>query len=251
MDYIEYKEQGTFSKKLLTCIFGIGVLLTFYIGQIAAVIFEVIAESLRWQITGENGIDLYFPMMFLVEVVTILILIAIYFKQIRYYIVKELQTPFIFIGKCLAYYALMYILLIVFNMLDYLLYPDLFDVVGDNQDYIETALQSVGILMFLSITITGPIVEEFYFRYVVIDKILIFFPKYIAAIFASLFFAFIHIGFAQAFAAPDQVLHLMFGYLPVAIALGFIYVREKNMTYNIIIHMLNNLLAVVSIIMTM
>lgn len=245
MDYFQANIETKSSNKIKTVVIGILVLLCFYIGQYLGLFITYGIGFLQGgEITDNQFMVLSFTGMFIIEVITIAILIIIYRHQIYYYITKELSSPFKMIYKVLMYYFIMAFLVTVFSNLDAFLYPELIDVYGDNEDFIDQALLSFNIIMILSITITGPIVEEFYFRYIVIDKILVWMPKYLAAFVSAIFFSFIHIGIAQALDYPGQIIHLILGYMPMALAFGFAYVREKHMIYNIILHMINNSLAV-------
>lgn len=86
------------------------------------------------------------------------------------------------------------------------------------------------ILMFF--VIYTPIMEEFLYRYVIIDRIFKF--KKISIIVSSFIFAIVHI--------PNDIISFSI-YFILGIILGFSYWKTKNLGVSISIHMLENLIA--------
>ena len=88
------------------------------------------------------------------------------------------------------------------------------------------------IIIFLSISILTPVVEELFFRGLLIDLLYRKFTKYSSVILSSIVFAILHVDLLGA---------LIFG-----IILGFIYIRTESLSIPIFIHIANN--TIVSII---
>lgn len=234
---------------------GVLIIISFFVVQFAASIIMVLLIVRHGGQINSDGSNItsialkdMFTGMVIAESVFIGILIAIYNKRIFKNIKSTFDSSIGFIIKLLGYYFLLWGATIVFSIIDTTLFPNLIEEAGANQDVIEQALTltpSAG--MLISICITAPIVEEFVFRYGIISKLLYGVNKYVAAVIAALIFSFAHVGFDQMTSAP-LFIHLMIGYMGQALVFSYIYAREQSLVYPILIHIINNVQAVVLII---
>lgn len=234
---------------------GVLIIISFFVVQFAAsIIMALLIVKHGGQINSDGSnitsiaLKDMFTGMVIAESVFIGILIAIYNKRILKKIKSTFDSSIEFIIKLLGYYFLLWGATIAFSIIDTTLFPNLIEEAGANQDVIEQALTltpSAG--MLISICITAPIVEEFVFRYGIISKLLYGVNKYVAAVIAALIFSFAHVGFDQMTSAP-LFIHLMIGYMGQALVFSYIYAREQSLVYPILIHIINNVQAVVLII---
>lgn len=234
---------------------GVLIIISFFVVQFAASIIMVLLIVRHGGQINSDGSNItsialkdMFTGMVIAESVFIGILIAIYNKRIFKNIKSTFDSSIGFIIKLLGYYFLLWGATIVFSIIDTTLFPNLIEEAGANQDVIEQALTltpSAG--MLISICITAPIVEEFVFRYGIISKLLYGVNKYVAAVIAAFIFSFAHVGFDQMTSAP-LFIHLMIGYMGQALVFSYIYAREQSLVYPILIHIINNVQAVVLII---
>ncbi len=234
---------------------GVLIIISFFIVQfVAGVIMVLLIVKHGSQISGDGSnitaiaLKDMFTGMVIAETIFIGILIAIYNTRIIKSVKSTFESSIGFILKLIGYYALLWAATIVFSLVDTTLFPNLIEEAGANQDVIEQALTltpSAG--MLISICITAPIVEEFVFRYGIISKLLYGVNKYVAAVIAALIFSFAHVGFDQMTSVP-LFTHLMIGYMGQALVFSFIYAREESLVYPILIHILNNVQAVILII---
>lgn len=238
----------------LTRFTGVLIIISFWIVQFLAAVLMVVFLTAHGNLGAiESAQDLSGPMqdmflgMMVAELLMIIILVIIYNKRIWNKTKDALSQPVEFLLKIAGYFGLLWVVTIVFSIVDSTLFPQLISEAGDNQELIETALATPSLPMIISICITAPIVEEFVFRFGIISKLLYGVNKYVAAVIAALIFSFAHIGFSQMTSLP-LFIHLMIGYLGQALVFSFIYAKEDNLIYSIAIHILNNLQAVILIV---
>lgn len=122
----------------------------------------------------------------------------------------------------------------VVNIIVVLLMNNIYDIdTTANQSAIYNILEENAMIMFLPMIILGPFVEELVFRHIIIGKLSYKINKTITIIISSLIFAFLHTGFSK------EILI----YLPMAIALSYLYIRTKeNFAATFLFHMSWNLL---------
>ena len=158
------------------------------------------------------------------QVICFGILIVMYFKMIKKDILKlNLKSVLLTIG--------IGILLVIFNdWVTHLLRS--IDVPMSNQDMIESMFSDYKILMGLVVSIFAPVTEELVFRYSLGTLIK---NKWIFLIVSSCLFGLMHgIGV------------ITFLYIFIGLVLGFAYLKsEKNVAVPMIIHIVNNLSAVI------
>ncbi len=234
---------------------GLGIVISFFVVQFFASVLMMLFISMEniSDITQDQLISLMLSDMFkgmvIAESIFIIIIAIIYRKVLKGRLSTSLNNLFELVIKIAVYYAILWGVTIVFSIIDSTLFPQYLNESGANQDLIEQALTGTpNIAMIISICLTAPIVEEFIFRYGIISKLLYGFNKYLAAVLAALIFAFAHIGFSQM-TEVAYFSHLMIGYLGQALVFSFIYAREESLFYPIVIHILNNVQAVILIIL--
>ncbi len=234
---------------------GLGIIISFFIVQFVASILMVMfiqMENLDG-ITSDQLMSLMLGDMFrgmvIAESVFIIIMVVIYRKILRSKLSKGLNNIFETLIKIAIYYAILWGVTILFSIIDATFFSSYLNESGANQELIEQALTGTpNIAMIISICLTAPIVEEFIFRYGIISKLFYGVNKYLAAVLAALIFAFAHIGVSQM-TDMAYFTHLMIGYLGQALVFSFIYAREEGLFYPIMIHILNNVQAVILIIL--
>lgn len=234
---------------------GILIVISFYIMQFASSI--VLIQMMRMQVTDsvttEQLQDLYlmdmFRAMLIGDLVFIAVLVYIYRTRIKIWM-KNIANNFSkIIIKLAMYYILLLAVSILASFIDQVFFSEYLENVGNNQEVIEASLQTVpSLAAIVTICFTGPIVEEYVFRYGVMSKVLGWMNPYLAAVVGALIFSFVHIGFDQAAEGIGYFIHLMLGYLPAALCFGLIYARENNLSYSIGLHIINNVQAVIVII---
>ncbi|WOO86682.1 CPBP family intramembrane glutamic endopeptidase [Mollicutes bacterium LVI A0039] len=234
---------------------GILLLIIFYISQQVAAFFMVLLIiSLGGReafMAGEfkpEWATYTFWGMFISNIIFIIALIYHYRSKLSISLHKVLLGLGKFSLKTIGYFVLFTVVTILFNVLDTMLFPQFVGQVGENQEMIDAALTGTPSLgMILAICVGAPIVEEYVFRYGLISKLSFGLNKYIGVVIAALVFSFYHIGFSQM-GDLAYFAHLMLGYLGSALVFGFVYVREDNLAYPIVIHMLGNIQSVIFII---
>ncbi len=114
---------------------------------------------------------------------------------------------------------------------------------SSNQSAIATQAQTnFGLIAFTSVLV-APIVEELFFRGVLLR----FFSRFnviLGLVLSSLIFGFVHI-YQAVFAGDLTQLVYLLQYGGMGIALGWIYLQRKNLVSSIVVHMLNNALSIV------
>lgn len=154
-----------------------------------------------------------------------------------------------FFKKILIYYLILFLVNTLFSFIDSVLFTEYIAEAGANQDLVVSAVSSGSMIFsFISIVITAPLIEEFVFRFAVMNKVFGKAPKIVAIIASSLIFTFIHIGFGQFSEGIPFVIHVMMGYLPIALCLSIIYAKEQKLEYSISVHLLNNLIGFIAIL---
>lgn len=116
-----------------------------------------------------------------------------------------------------------------------------FDInISENQEAINLYTTSAPILMLLTSSITTPFVEEGIFR-LGISKIIK--NKYLFIITSGLVFGFLHI-----FPTDLNIIYALISSIPyvtMGMVLAYIYKKEDNIYYSIILHGLNNFISMI------
>ena len=180
-----------------------------YLLQILLVIFcSLICSLVGYDINSFISNQLYYVM-----VIFYILLIVIF---IKYNIYKDSHVSIDIIFICI-YFVLS--LSIIINMLFFL--------IGLQNDV------SINVNLFLLIIssgILGPIVEEFLFRRILLNRLLLKYKSYIAIILCSFIFALFHMslnGFIYAFI--------------LGLCLSYIYIKFRNIKLCILCHMISNI----------
>ena len=109
--------------------------------------------------------------------------------------------------------------------------------VAENQQQIINALNdgTLGLAFSFFVTVGVPLVEEMFYRHILIGKLSAYAPTWLVASISAALFAYMHSHQWQDF----------FSYLPLSIVLTLIYVKSgKNVAYSWLFHTLNNTIMV-------
>ncbi len=205
----------------------------------------------------ENSFNIIFFFVDLFTLIFMVLIIGIfYFNEITEQFISFFKKFLFFIVLILLYYIFITILSVIFSILAQI-WSTLVGLNNDvvaNQDLIDDIL-AVGfwenLFFIINIVLVAPIVEEFFFRYVLIEGVLIRIFKIdsdkklrilkmvLIVIISSCIFAAAH-----AFAASNLLYFIkdMLVYLPAAIIFSVVYLVHRNIFLNIGLHMFNNLL---------
>ena len=109
--------------------------------------------------------------------------------------------------------------------------------VAENQQQVINALNdgTLGLAFSFFVTVGVPLVEEMFYRHILIGKLSAYAPTWLVASISAALFAYMHSHQWQDF----------FSYLPLSIVLTLIYVKSgKNVAYSWMFHALNNTIMV-------
>ena len=109
--------------------------------------------------------------------------------------------------------------------------------VAENQQQVINALNdgTLGLAFSFFVTVGVPLVEEMFYRHILIGKLSAYAPTWLVASISAALFAYMHSHQWQDF----------FSYLPLSIVLTLIYVKSgKNIAYSWLFHALNNTIMV-------
>lgn len=110
--------------------------------------------------------------------------------------------------------------------------------VAENQQQVINALYdgTLGLAFSFFVTVGVPLVEEMFYRHILIGKLSAYAPTWLVASISAALFAYMHSHQWQDF----------FSYLPLSIVLTLIYVKSgKNVAYSWLFHALNNTIMVI------
>lgn len=105
--------------------------------------------------------------------------------------------------------------------------------IAENQQQVINALNdgTLGLVFTFFVGIGVPVIEEIFFRYILIGKLSAYAPTWLVASISAALFAYMHSHQWQDF----------FMYLPLSIVLTLVYVKSgKNVAYSWTFHALNN-----------
>ncbi len=123
-----------------------------------------------------------------------------------------------------------------------------------NQEGIEIIMKSIHYkyLYIFDLVLLGPIIEEFFFRYILIQEILYKMIKndkklkrIIIILLSGFIFAFFHAIAAESFIYFIRDILL---YIGTSLALSIAYIKTNNIFVGYFVHVLNNLIAVIIMI---
>ena len=105
--------------------------------------------------------------------------------------------------------------------------------IAENQQQVMNILNdgALGLVFTLFVGIGVPVIEEMFFRHILIGKLSAYAPTWLVASISAALFAYMHSHQWQDF----------FMYLPLSIVLTLVYVKSgKNVAYSWMFHALNN-----------
>ena len=110
--------------------------------------------------------------------------------------------------------------------------------IAANQQSVMDALfdGALGLAFSFFVTVGVPIIEEIFYRHILIGKLSTYAPTWLVALISAALFAYMHSHQWQDF----------FSYLPLSIVLTLVYVKSgKNVAYSWLFHALNNTIMVI------
>ena len=110
--------------------------------------------------------------------------------------------------------------------------------IAANQQGVMNALfdGTLGLAFSFFVTVGVPVIEEVFYRHILIGKLSAYAPTWLVASISAALFAYMHTHQWQDF----------FSYLPLSIVLTLVYVKSgKNVAYSWLFHALNNTIMVV------
>ena len=110
--------------------------------------------------------------------------------------------------------------------------------IAENQQQVMNALNdgTLGLVFTFFVGIGVPVIEEIFFRHILIGKLSAYAPTWLVASISAALFAYMHSHQWQDF----------FSYLPLSIVLTLVYVKSgKNVAYSWLFHALNNTIMVI------
>ena len=116
-----------------------------------------------------------------------------------------------------------------------------------NQEAVIELVSVSPVIMFLTAAILGPIVEELIFRGIIFRTIRPL-GKIPAILISAIAFGFAHVS-AYVFAGDFRELLNIFPYLGMGLSFGIIYELRKNMLLNMLIHIIQNTLSILLILL--
>ena len=196
-------------------IFGIPYAAFFLLGAVPMFLFP---ES--WNLTAIN---------LAVDTVFLIIVLALFSREF-FPAFSYLRTrPFV---KVLLLFGLWILVVIVQAATRIALYG-LNPPVADNQKAVINAIfdGGTGLIFCFFVAIGVPMVEEIFYRHILIGKLSAYAPTWLVASISAALFAYMHSHQWQDF----------FTYLPISIVLTLVYVMSgKNVAYSWLFHALNN-----------
>lgn len=234
---------------------GLTIIIIFALMQIVMAILSVFVGITLEIMSGTSKVDLETSITVaqaIVYGIATIVLCVKYKKSIYNAVAKIKSQPKNFIVKLVIYGCITAAVLAISMYADKIFFSQFAENSGANEEAIDQAVSGGSYLftMFLGIGIFAPIVEEVVFRYALIGKLMYRVNKYVAATIGTLIFAFIHIGFDQvSTSSVDFIIHLALLYVPMSAVFSFIYAREEDLTIPLIIHILNNSIAMAASIL--
>lgn len=196
-------------------IFGIPYAAFFLLGAVPMFLFP---ES--WNLTAIN---------LAVDTVFLIIVLALFSREFFPAFTYLRTHPFL---KILLLFGLWILVVIVQAATRIALYG-LNPPIADNQQAVINAIfdGGTGLVFCFFVAIGVPMVEEIFYRHILIGKLSAYAPTWLVASISAALFAYMHSHQWQDF----------FTYLPISIVLTLVYVMSgKNVAYSWLFHALNN-----------
>ena len=187
----------------------------------------------------------------LINFIVYLLLFPVLFFLLRPYLLKDIQDAKSYQAKWVGLIISGYLYVLAGNIFANVLSQFVYLVTGReqveavNQTIIMESLQGNGaILMIVSAVILGPIVEELIFRKAFFGIIS---NQKIAVFVSSLTFGLIHVLAEPTF--TDLLINII-PYVVMGFVFGYIYTKQnKNLFVVTVVHMLTNLISIISILL--
>ena len=196
-------------------IFGIPYAAFFLLGAVPMFLFP---ES--WNLTAIN---------LAVDTVFLIIVLALFSREFFPAFTYLRTHPFL---KILLLFGLWILVVIVQAATRIALYG-INPPIADNQQAVINAIfdGGTGLVFCFFVAIGVPMVEEIFYRHILIGKLSAYAPTWLVASISAALFAYMHSHQWQDF----------FTYLPISIVLTLVYVKSgKNVAYSWLFHALNN-----------
>ena len=165
----------------------------------------------------------------------LLIVVLAFFAREFFPAFSYLRThPFL---KILLLFGLWILVVIVQSSVRLALYG-LNPPIAANQQGVMDALfdGTLGLVFSFFVTVGVPVIEEVFYRHILIGKLSAYAPTWLVASISAALFAYMHSHQWQDF----------FSYLPLSIVLTLVYVKSgKNVAYSWLFHALNNTIMVI------
>ena len=200
-------------------IFGIPYAVFFLVGAVPMFLFP---ES--WNLTAIN---------LAVDTVFLIIVLALFSREFFPAFTYLRTHPFL---KILLLFGL-WILVVIIQAATRIALYGLNPPVADNQQAVINAIfdGGTGLIFCFFVAIGVPMVEEIFYRHILIGKLSAYAPTWLVASISAALFAYMHCHQWQDF----------FSYLPISIVLTLVYVMSgKNVAYSWLFHALNNTMMV-------
>lgn len=193
---------------------------------------------------------LVFKTMFFVYIIITILIVTVYHKKLKAKIsgcytnrVQIMKRLCLYVGVLLGLTAGIY-------LINIFIFPQMSDYIGENQSIINTVLLgNLNPYIVIVVVILSPIVEEFIFRYGLINNLLKNRNIIIQVLVSSIIFSFIHIGLAQMTLSITYFGHLLLLYMPMSIVYSYVYVKERNIVFPLSLHVLNNIGSIIIVFM--
>ncbi|WOO87553.1 CPBP family intramembrane glutamic endopeptidase [Mollicutes bacterium LVI A0039] len=207
---------------------------------------DQIIEFIQLYPTPELQSLMYYQLVFKAMLISYLLIISmisiIHRRKIQSKLIVIKSEARTIAMKITAYAMLMLTIAGLIYTFNYLWYGEFSSLVGDNQSMINQVLLSdEKLYVIIVVCFLAPVVEEYIFRYGLINNLFKHRSKVIQVVLPALVFAYIHIGFTQLTESFEVAINLLVLYIPMAAVYCFVYVKEKNIAYPLILHILNNI----------
>ena len=201
-------------------IFGIPYAAFFLLGAVPVSLFP---ES--WNLTAINlAID-----------TVLLIVVLAFFAREFFPAFSYLRTrP---IRKIALLFGLWLVVVIVQGSIRFALYGGNPPIAANQQGVMDALFDgTLGLVFSFFVTVGVPVIEEIFYRHILIGKLSAYAPTWLVASISAALFAYMHSHQWQDF----------FSYLPLSIVLTLVYVKSgKNIAYSWLFHALNNTIMVI------
>lgn len=230
---------------------GLLMLLLFYVVQIVGTILYIVIANAQGinpidgMLTAAGGNAVMLGLL-IPELLILIILARRYKNEIKKSLKYVVDNRRVTIIKVIVYTVILFLFLNIAMIFDNNFFAEYVTETGENEELLQAIMSSgITIPTFLVIAVTGPIFEEYIFRYGLMKKLLGKLNVYVAAIISTIVFAFIHVGFAQILSNEiGYTLHLFLLYIPISLILNLIYAREDDLFLPICIHIINNTISI-------